>query len=125
MLSLTLEVPEDRDFQHALGIPLPTYNVVPGVMRAPNTKIITKLEAIEPPTIAIIAISSRSEFYMPWLIYVAIYILLEAWLLSRVVTEMVAELLQHLKPVDYPEAAQLLYFLSLPWDFSSYPSGQF
>jgi hypothetical protein len=40
-------------------------NVVPSVMCALNTKVNTKLEAIELHTIAIIAISSGSEFYMP------------------------------------------------------------
>jgi hypothetical protein len=41
------------------------YNVVLSVMSALNTKVNTKLEAIKLHTIAIIAISSRREFYMP------------------------------------------------------------
>jgi hypothetical protein len=104
-------------------------NHPPGVTIHPNTKTAAQLEAIELRTIAINAIFSVTELCRPCLIYTAIYILLGAWLLGRVVIEMVAGLLQHLKSLHHPEAAQQLSSLKLlwqkPWGYASYHFGTF
>jgi hypothetical protein len=87
----------------------------PGPASHLNTKSIGLYEAIELRTVVIITILFGVEFYRPGLIYSAIFILMGAWLLGRVVIEMVVSLLSSTSRGSGGSICSLTSLLCLPY----------